>query len=69
MSASGRGDSLGQRSTAAGHPVASMGSADAHAPIVDFLNHQPLPLPLPHSWHMSMANVLEQKQGLDSNSR
>ena len=54
---------------AAAHPVASAGSADAQRPIVDFLNHQPLPLPLPLSWRMILAHVLEEKQGVDSNPR
>jgi hypothetical protein len=38
-------------------------------PIVDYLNRQLLPLPLPLSWRMILAHVLEQKQGVDSNPR
>ena len=62
-------ESPDQRSMAAAHPVISVASADAQRPIVDFLNHQPLPLPLPLSWHMSMAHVLEPKERVNSNSR
>ena len=54
---------------AAAHCVVSASAADAQLPIVDFLNHQPLPDAILLFQRMSIAHVLEQKQQVDYNSR
>ena len=53
---------------AAAHCVVSACSADAQLPIVDFLNHQPLPDAILPFQRMGIVHVLEQKQQVDSNN-